>query len=75
MNSATSTIKQTLRHKISNGFVLLTAIWSSAIMPVMPSYAKMLTPDDLPTLGSDPVLTYAGDKYIPQQKLCVRFAR
>ncbi|ENA0806843.1 invasin domain 3-containing protein [Providencia rettgeri] len=57
MNSATSTIKQTLRHKISNGFVLLTAIWSSAIMPVMPSYAKMLTPDDLPTLGSDPVLT------------------
>lgn len=58
MNSATSTIKQTLRHKISNGFVLLTAIWSSAIMPVMPSYAKMLTPDDLPTLGSDPVLAY-----------------
>ncbi|WP_272518354.1 MULTISPECIES: invasin domain 3-containing protein [unclassified Providencia] len=57
MNSATSTIKQILRHKISNGFVLFTAIWSSAIMPVMPSYAKMLTPDDLPTLGSDPVLT------------------
>lgn len=57
MNPATSTIKQTLRHKISNGFVLFIAIWSSAIMPVMPSYAKMLTPDDLPTLGSDPVLT------------------
>ncbi len=57
MNPATSTTKPTMRHKISNGFVLFTAIWSSAIMPVIPSYAKMLTPDDLPTLGSDPVLT------------------
>ncbi|MEQ4678224.1 inverse autotransporter beta domain-containing protein [Providencia rettgeri] len=57
MNPATSTTKPTLRHQISNGFVLFTAIWSSAVMPVMPSYAKMLTPDNLPTLGSDPVLT------------------
>ncbi|MGG7474381.1 inverse autotransporter beta domain-containing protein [Providencia sp. R1] len=57
MNPATSTTKPTLRHQISNGFVLFTAIWSSAVMPVMPSYAKTLTPDDLPTLGSDPVLT------------------
>lgn len=50
MNPATSTTKPTLRHQISNGFVLFTAIWSSAVMPVMPSYAKTLTPDDLPTL-------------------------
>ncbi|HBC7430230.1 TPA: inverse autotransporter beta domain-containing protein [Providencia rettgeri] len=57
MNPDTSTPKLTLRHKLSNGFVLFTAIWSSAIMPVMPSYAKMLTPDDLPTLGSDSVLS------------------
>ncbi|MEX9870090.1 invasin domain 3-containing protein [Providencia huaxiensis] len=57
MNPAMSTTKPTMRHKISNGFVLFTAIWSSAIMPVMPSYAKMLTPDDLPILGSDHLLT------------------
>lgn len=30
-------------------------------MPVMPSYAKMLTPDDLPTLGSDSVLSNSND--------------
>ncbi|MBQ0365293.1 invasin domain 3-containing protein [Providencia rettgeri] len=61
MNPATSTTKPTLRHKISNGFVFFTAIWSSAVMPVMPSYAKMLTPDDLPTLGSDAVLSNSND--------------
>ncbi|MEY0429894.1 invasin domain 3-containing protein [Providencia rettgeri] len=61
MNPATSTTKPTLRHKISNGFVLFTAIWSSAVMPVIPSYAKMLTPDDLPTLGSDSVLSNSND--------------
>ncbi|HHE8320300.1 TPA: invasin domain 3-containing protein [Providencia rettgeri] len=68
MNSATSNTKPILRHKISNGFVLFTAIWSSAVMPVMPSYAKMLTPDELPTLGSDPVLTDDGktEKFIAE---------
>ncbi|HBO22441.1 MAG TPA: hypothetical protein DD649_06070, partial [Providencia sp.] len=53
MNPATSTQKPTLKHKLSNGFVLFTAIWSSVIVPITPSYAKMLSPDELPTLGSD----------------------
>ncbi|MEQ5318632.1 hypothetical protein ABN239_16480 [Providencia vermicola] len=57
MNPATSTIKSTLRHKISNGFVLFTTIWSSAIILVMASHAKMLTSDDLLTLVNIPVLT------------------
>ncbi|RXN69861.1 hypothetical protein D0Z62_17630 [Providencia rettgeri] len=53
MSPTTSTAKPTLRHRLSNGFVIFTAIWSSAVMPVMPSYAKMLSPDELPTLGGD----------------------
>ena len=53
MNPATSTQKPTLKQKLSNGFVLFTAIWSSVIVPITPSYAKMLSPDELPTLGSD----------------------
>ncbi|HGN1706767.1 TPA: invasin domain 3-containing protein [Providencia rettgeri] len=46
-----------LRQRISNSFILFTATWSSVIMPVMPSYGKMLTPDELPTLASEPILT------------------
>lgn len=56
MSPTTSTAKPTLRHRLSNGFVIFTAIWSSAVMPVMPSYAKMLSPDELPTLGGDSLL-------------------
>ena len=52
MNPASLTVKQ----KIANGFVIFTAIWSSAIMPVIPSYAKMLDNNDLPTLGSDNII-------------------
>lgn len=43
------------KQKLSNGFVIFTAIWSSAIMPIAPSYAKMLSPDELPSLGSEPL--------------------
>ncbi|WP_353244207.1 inverse autotransporter beta domain-containing protein, partial [Providencia sp.] len=52
MSSASLTVKQ----KIANGFVIFTAIWSSAIMPVIPSYAKMLDNNDLPSLGSDNII-------------------
>lgn len=52
MSPASLTVKQ----KIANGFVIFTAIWSSAIMPVIPSYAKMLDNNDLPTLGSDNII-------------------
>ncbi|WP_294104672.1 inverse autotransporter beta domain-containing protein [Providencia sp.] len=45
----------TLKLKLSNSFVLFTAIWSAAIVPAMPSYAKMLNLEDLPTLGSDAI--------------------
>ncbi|WP_272666241.1 MULTISPECIES: inverse autotransporter beta domain-containing protein [unclassified Providencia] len=41
-----------LKPKQPNRLVLSTAIWSVAIAPIMPSYAKMLSTDDLPTLGS-----------------------
>ncbi|HEQ1860061.1 TPA: inverse autotransporter beta domain-containing protein, partial [Providencia alcalifaciens] len=49
MSSASLTVKQ----KLANGFVIFTAIWSSAIMPVIPSYAKMLDNNDLPALASE----------------------
>ncbi|HBC7430231.1 TPA: inverse autotransporter beta domain-containing protein [Providencia rettgeri] len=41
-----------LKPKQPNRLVLSTAIWSVAIAQIMPSYAKMLSTDDLPTLGS-----------------------
>lgn len=43
MNPATSTTKPTLRHKISNGFVFFTAIWSSAVMPVKHKAGEKVT--------------------------------
>ncbi|MTC69345.1 invasin domain 3-containing protein [Providencia sp. wls1914] len=49
MSSASLTVKK----KLANGFVIFTAIWSSAIMPVIPSYAKMLDNNDLPSLASE----------------------
>lgn len=47
--NVTSTTKT---QKVSKIFMLMTAVWCSAIMPVMPSYAKMLTANELPNLNS-----------------------
>ncbi|WPA92617.1 invasin domain 3-containing protein [Providencia zhijiangensis] len=48
-----SSTSLTVKKKLANGFVIFTAIWSSAIMPVIPSYAKMLDNNDLPSLASE----------------------
>lgn len=41
------------KKKRTRPFILLMAIWSSTIMPALPSYAKMLTLNELPYLDGD----------------------
>ncbi|HHE6470093.1 TPA: inverse autotransporter beta domain-containing protein [Providencia rettgeri] len=48
MNAPSSKLKP----KLPNRLVLSTAIWSTAIVPVVPSYAQITHLNDLPTLGS-----------------------
>ena len=43
----------TTQQRLTRGFVILTIICSSTIMPVIPSYAKVWDSRELPSLGSD----------------------
>ncbi|MEX0423995.1 inverse autotransporter beta domain-containing protein [Providencia rettgeri] len=51
MNPPSSKLKPTL----PNSLLLSTAIWSTAIVPMVPSYAQIVHLDDLPTLGSQAI--------------------
>ncbi|MBO1929278.1 hypothetical protein J4731_13765 [Providencia rettgeri] len=44
-----------LKPKLPNSLLLSTAIWSTAILPMVPSYAQIVHLDDLPTLGGQAI--------------------
>lgn len=44
-----------LKPKLPNCLVLSTAIWSTIIVPAVPSYGQIAHLDDLPTLGSNTI--------------------
>ncbi|MCD2529502.1 MULTISPECIES: inverse autotransporter beta domain-containing protein [Providencia] len=44
-----------LKPKLPNCLLFSTAIWSTAIVPMVPSYAQIAHLDDLPTLGSNAI--------------------
>ncbi|MBO1916228.1 hypothetical protein J4727_10780 [Providencia rettgeri] len=44
-----------MKPKLPNSLLLSTAIWSTAILPMVPSYAQIVHLDDLPTLGGQAI--------------------